>query len=77
MGSFTRSGGLAATLSAVMLAGTFSIAVAAPPDGGGGSDTGDVFADLNVILRDVDGVPILTASRSTPRRSTPRSTGPS
>jgi hypothetical protein len=65
MGKVTRSGGLTATLSALMLAASFSISAAAPPDGGGGggggggTDTGDVFADLIVILRDVDGVPIL------------------
>ena len=59
MRSVTRSGGFAATLSAVLLAGSFSIAGAAPPDGGGSSGTGDEFADLVVILRDEDGVPIL------------------
>ncbi len=59
MRSVTRSGGVAAMLSAVLLAGSFSIAGAAPPDGGGSSGTGDEFADLVVILRDEDGVPIL------------------
>ena len=67
MNRFIRSSRVAAVLSALALSGMYGVAGAAPPEGGGGSggggtggsETGDVFADLIVVLRDVDGVPIL------------------
>ena len=62
MNRFIRSSRVAAVLSALALSGMYGVAGAAPPDDGGGtggSETGDVFADLIVVLRDVNGVPIL------------------
>ncbi|MDP2290301.1 MAG: hypothetical protein Q8M22_03890, partial [Actinomycetota bacterium] len=53
----TRCGMLAGLLPML-----FVIAAArteAAPDDGGGSGTGDVFADLIVVLRDANGVPLL------------------
>ncbi|MDO8363964.1 MAG: hypothetical protein Q7V88_13785 [Actinomycetota bacterium] len=54
----TRSGGFFSLLATFFLMVTVPM-VAAVPDDGEGSGTGDVFADLIVVLRDEDGVPLL------------------
>ncbi len=53
----TLVGGLAAALASMVLVLPPPAVVSAQAGGGGGS--GDVYADLFIALRDVDGVPIL------------------
>ncbi len=55
----TLVGGLAG-LAASMILVLPPPAAAAPGGGSGGSGSGDVYADLFVILRDENGVPILS-----------------
>ncbi len=50
-----RTHGVVAALSAALLLASTGAAVAAPP----GGDPGDVYADLVISLRDVNGVPVL------------------
>jgi hypothetical protein len=52
-------GGLAAVLASMVLVLPPPM-VSAAPGGGGGGGSGEVFSDLYVALRDVDGVPILS-----------------
>ena len=55
-----QRGGRIAASSVAMLIAASSLGVAAPPEGSG-SGAGDVFADLVVAWRDVNGVPLLTS----------------
>ena len=57
----TLVGGLAAALASMVLV-LPPPAVVSAQTGGGGGGSGDDYADLFVALRDVDGVPILSAT---------------
>ncbi len=59
MRKFTLVGGLAAVLASMVLV-LPPPAVSACGGGGGGGGSGEVYSDLFIALRDVNGVPILS-----------------